>query len=666
MKRRSVKMSMKNSFVRTAALAASALSVAVLPVAAAPPTNFTYQGQLKSRGHPVNAEVDLLFTLWDAVEGGTDVGRRRLEFARLRVADGLFSVELDFGAEVFTGEPRWLEIAVRFSEGRGDPVPLRPRQPITAAPVALFAITGNQGPAGPPGSAELVLPFSGTNTTNDIALAIGQTGLAAAAVFSIDNTANTQPALAVLTNGTGPGILAMTAFGPAIRGQTGPGGGNAGYFLTQGVVNTQAALLAVNQAMGPAAHLKATKRENTNPALLTETYGSGSAAHFKTHPDLNNVNLAPTILSENDQYGAAGQFKIINDQTSATALKVETVGSGLSFEAKTTGPGSGGKFEIDNTASTGHALEAVTSGTGHAASFLVSNTTTTNATLKAESRGNNSAIHAEAVGQGIGLFARASLGANAIEAVANGFGQAGVFLSTDLQNTSAAVEITSAGTNAALRVRNTNPLSFEAAYFVGRVDVARNENVLANSIRIQPTSGGAQLRLYDSTGASTIRLDAEYGGGGGRITTDEIMITGGSDLSEQFDVTGTDGDVEPGTVVCIDKNNPGKLIACRKSYDKTVAGIVSGAGGVRSGMLMGQAGSVANGAHPVALTGRVYCKADASNGPIEPGDLLTTSDTRGVAIVVTDHARAGGAIIGKAMTGLTEGQGLVLVLVALQ
>ena len=58
--------------------------------------------------------------------------------------------------------------------------------------------------------------------------------------------------------------------------------------------------------------------------------------------------------------------------------------------------------------------------------------------------------------------------------------------------------------------------------------------------------------------------------------------------------------------------------------------------------------------------------ADASKGPIQPGDLLTTSNTPGHAMKVTDYTRAQGATIGKAMGSLDEGQGLVLVLVALQ
>jgi hypothetical protein len=68
----------------------------------------------------------------------------------------------------------------------------------------------------------------------------------------------------------------------------------------------------------------------------------------------------------------------------------------------------------------------------------------------------------------------------------------------------------------------------------------------------------------------------------------------------------------------------------------------------------------------VALSGRVYCLADASHGPIEPGDLLTTSDNPGHAMKATDPDRSHGAVIGKAMTPLAEDQGLILVLVNLQ
>jgi hypothetical protein len=96
-----------------------------------------------------------------------------------------------------------------------------------------------------------------------------------------------------------------------------------------------------------------------------------------------------------------------------------------------------------------------------------------------------------------------------------------------------------------------------------------------------------------------------------------------------------------------------------------VAGIVSGANGILPGISISQVG-VNDGGENVALTGRVYVLADASNGSIQPGDLLTTSSTPGHAMKVTDHTRAQGAILGKAMSGLKDGKGLVLVLVTLQ
>lgn len=151
-----------------------------------------------------------------------------------------------------------------------------------------------------------------------------------------------------------------------------------------------------------------------------------------------------------------------------------------------------------------------------------------------------------------------------------------------------------------------------------------------------------------------------------------LQITGGADFAENFDVNAAPtassetAKVEAGMVVSIDAANPGKLALSTKAYDHRVAGIISGAGGVNPGMTLRQEGTLANGKQPVALSGRVYCWVDASQGAIEPGDLLTTSSTPGHAMKVMDSAKAQGAIIGKAMTGLKEGRGLVLVLVTLQ
>ena len=68
----------------------------------------------------------------------------------------------------------------------------------------------------------------------------------------------------------------------------------------------------------------------------------------------------------------------------------------------------------------------------------------------------------------------------------------------------------------------------------------------------------------------------------------------------------------------------------------------------------------------IFLIGHGYFLFTPVSGSIGPGDLLTTSESPGHAMKVHNHSMAQGAIIGKAMTSLDQGQGLVLVLVSLQ
>lgn len=164
------------------------------------------------------------------------------------------------------------------------------------------------------------------------------------------------------------------------------------------------------------------------------------------------------------------------------------------------------------------------------------------------------------------------------------------------------------------------------------------------------------------TSAPTEALEVD-----GSIRADEVLLNG-SDLAEHFTVrnAGAATTPEPGTVLSIDPEAAGGLIVSSGAYERTVAGVVSGAGGVRPGILMSQPGTLADGDVPVAIAGRVYVRADASNGPIRPGDFLTTADRPGHAMRADDAERARGATLGKAMSALDEGTGLVLVLVVLQ
>ena len=114
-------------------------------------TTFTYQGMLKEGGVPVSETCDFWFSLWDAHEDGNQVGPT-LPFDGLgtnrppiTVDNGLFTVGLDFGASVFNGQARWLAVVVGCPTGVATPTALTPRQPVTAAPYASYALAGPGG-----------------------------------------------------------------------------------------------------------------------------------------------------------------------------------------------------------------------------------------------------------------------------------------------------------------------------------------------------------------------------------------------------------------------------------------------------------------------------------------------------------------------------------------
>ena len=141
----------------------------------------------------------------------------------------------------------------------------------------------------------------------------------------------------------------------------------------------------------------------------------------------------------------------------------------------------------------------------------------------------------------------------------------------------------------------------------------------------------------------------------------DILLTG-ADCAEQFDASGPQLP-DTGTVVVIDEG--GALTESHDAYDKRVAGVVSGAGEYRHGILLDQRPE-SEGRVAVALVGKVYCKVDAAYSPIEVGDLLTSSQTPGHAMKAIEAAKAFGSVIGKALRPLAGGKGLIPILIALQ
>jgi hypothetical protein len=152
----------------------------------------------------------------------------------------------------------------------------------------------------------------------------------------------------------------------------------------------------------------------------------------------------------------------------------------------------------------------------------------------------------------------------------------------------------------------------------------------------------------------------------------DIALANVADFAEDFDVVGAEcgvaaaaptAVVEPGTVMVLADEET--LRPCDKPYDRRVAGVVSGGGSYRPGIILDKRPGVP-GRAPIALLGKVYCKVDADLEPIAVGDLLTTSPTSGHAMRATDPHNALGAVLGKAMRALPRGQASIPVLVTLQ
>lgn len=167
-------------------------------------------------------------------------------------------------------------------------------------------------------------------------------------------------------------------------------------------------------------------------------------------------------------------------------------------------------------------------------------------------------------------------------------------------------------------------------------------------------------------GAGVFYFD-KFGGGSNVVSVPVLEIRGGSDIAEPYNVEPAANVAPiPGMVVVIDEAKVGALKVATKAYDHAVAGIISGANGVNTGLTLTQKESVADGAMPIANVGRVWCYVDAdANGAVRAGDLLTTSSTPGYAMKA-EAGQANGAVLGKAMSNLDSGKGMVLVLVGLQ
>jgi hypothetical protein len=267
---------------------------------------------------------------------------------------------------------------------------------------------------------------------------------------------------------------------------------------------------------------------------------------------------------------------------------------------------------------------------------------------------------------GFGVFGTNTAGGTGVVGESSGWHAVGGFAGSESQGSGVYGE--HRGRGAGVWGHNVNETNEAGPGVVGR---SRAAGVIGESTTwmgvygmSESTTGGAGV-MGESRGTG-----AGVYGKGGRVAgffegdvevTGDIRLTN-ADCAEDFDIIDADL-IEPGTVMVL--GDEGAACQSDQPYDKRVAGVVSGAGDYKPGIVLDK--QQAHGDRkPIALLGKVNCKVDARYASVEVGDLLTTSSTPGHAMKADDPLKAFGAVIGKALRPLKGRQGIIPILIALQ
>lgn len=173
--------------------------------------------------------------------------------------------------------------------------------------------------------------------------------------------------------------------------------------------------------------------------------------------------------------------------------------------------------------------------------------------------------------------------------------------------------------------------------------IGYNSQILSDNLQVHWTAGPFNT-------AALFRVERTTGD----VYADGSFIGGGADIAEYVRVSEP---VSPGDVLELDPDNPKSYRKARSAYSPLIAGVVSSVPGVVLGAKRAQEGWVL-----LALVGRVPVKTTADNGPIRPGDLLTSASKPGYAMRCQSITQCEGALLGKALGALDSGEGVILVL----
>jgi hypothetical protein len=170
--------------------------------------------------------------------------------------------------------------------------------------------------------------------------------------------------------------------------------------------------------------------------------------------------------------------------------------------------------------------------------------------------------------------------------------------------------------------------------------------------RVGGNGRDGRVRVFRANNTVSLELNA---------TSGDIILQN-ADCAEDFDLADA-AEADPGSVMVLD--DQGRLRPGCQAYDTRVVGVVAGAGGFRPGIVLDRTASRVPRA-PLSMVGKAFCKVDATTAAIASGDLLTSSPRPGHAMKASDPARSFGAVLGKALSPLAGGTGLIPIVVALQ
>ena len=173
-------------------------------------TPFTYQGKLTENASAANGSYQMQFALYDAAAGGSQIGGSA-QFTAVQVTNGIFTVNLDFGANAFPGASRFLEISV-YSGATNSFVALNPRQPVTSAPYAIRSRSSTNADTSENSNNLGGIPANQYVQTNDARLSDDRDPLPGSANY-IQNTTSPQSSadFNISGNGTAGGTLSANA-----------------------------------------------------------------------------------------------------------------------------------------------------------------------------------------------------------------------------------------------------------------------------------------------------------------------------------------------------------------------------------------------------------------------------------------------------------------------